>query len=123
MLKDFIKEEAKRGQAYYVTQRWLGGTLTNFKNISKSIKKLNDNLQIQKSGEIEKYTKDMQEILEFANMINDVNTEGLNETIAANEKCNVLRKDEVRNFANRELLLQNAPSQDEGMFRIPKVIN
>lgn len=57
MLKDFIKEEAKRGQAYYVTQRWLGGTLTNFKNISKSIKKLNDNLQIQKSGEIEKYTK------------------------------------------------------------------
>ena len=39
------------------------------------------------------------------------------------EKCNVLRKDEVRNFANRELLLQNAPSQDEGMFRIPKVLN
>ena len=64
----------------------------------------------------------MQEILEFANMINNVNTEGLNETIAANEKSNVLRKDEVRNFANRELLLQNAPSQDEGMFRIPKVI-
>lgn len=57
MLKDVIKDEAKRGQAYYVTQRWLGGTLTNFKNISKSIKKLNDNLQLQKSGEIEKYTK------------------------------------------------------------------
>lgn len=57
MLKDVIKDEAKRGQAYYVTQRWLGGTLTNFKNISKSIKKLNDNLQLQKTGEIEKYTK------------------------------------------------------------------
>ena len=64
-----------------------------------------------------------EEILEFANRINNVNTEGLNETIAANEKSNVLRKDEVRNFANRELLLQNAPSQDEGMFRIPKVLN
>lgn len=57
MLKDVIKDEAKRGQAYYVTQRWLGGILTNFKNISKSIKKLNDNLQLQKTGEIEKYTK------------------------------------------------------------------
>lgn len=57
MLKDVIKDESKRGQAYYVTQRWLGGTLTNFKNISKSIKKLNDNLQLQKTGEIEKYTK------------------------------------------------------------------
>ena len=73
--------------------------------------------------EIEKYTGDMQEILEFANIINNVNTEGMNETVVANEKCNVLRKDEVKNFENRELLLSNAPSQDEGMFRIPKVIN
>ena len=73
--------------------------------------------------EIEKYTGDMQEILEFANMINKVNTDGMNETVAANEKSNVLRKDEVVNFENRELLLSNAPSQDEGMFRIPKVIN
>lgn len=73
--------------------------------------------------EIEKYTGDMQEILAFANMINNVDTEGMNETVAANEKCNVFRKDEVVKFENRELLLQNAPSQDEGMFRIPKVIN
>ena len=73
--------------------------------------------------EIEKYTGDMQEILEFTNMINNVNTEGMNETVAANEKSNIFRKDEVINFENRELLLQNAPSQDEGMFRIPKVIN
>ena len=73
--------------------------------------------------EIERYTNDMQEILEFANTINNVNTEGMNETIGANEKYNVFRKDEVVNFENREILLQNAPSQDEGMFRIPKVIN
>lgn len=72
--------------------------------------------------EINQYTKDMQEIIEFANTINNVNTEGLNETIAANEKCNAFRKDEVKVFENRDLLLQNAPSQDEGMFRIPKVI-
>lgn len=57
MVKDLIKDEARRGQAYYITQRWLGGTLTNFKNISKSIKKLNDNIKLQSSGEIDKYTK------------------------------------------------------------------
>ena len=74
-------------------------------------------------AEIEKYTKDMQEIIEFANMINNVDTEGMDETIAANEKSNVLRKDEVMEFGNREILLSNAPSQDEGMFRIPKVLN
>ena len=73
--------------------------------------------------EIEKYTNDMQEVLEFANIINSVNTEGMSETIATNKKSNVLRKDEIIDFENREILLQNAPSQDEGMFRIPKVIN
>ena len=73
--------------------------------------------------ELEKYIKDMEEILEFANTINNVSTEGLTETIAANERSNVMRKDEVKPFKNVELLLKNAPSQDEGMFRLPKVIN
>lgn len=73
--------------------------------------------------EIEKYTNDMQEILEFANTINNVDTTGFNETIGANEKYNVFRKDEVVEYGDKEGLLQNAPSQDEGMFRIPKVIN
>ncbi len=73
--------------------------------------------------EIDGYTKDMQEILEFANMINNVDTEGKSETIGANSNYNVFRKDEVVQFENKEILLQNAPSQDEGMFRIPKVIN
>ena len=73
--------------------------------------------------EIEKYTEDMKEILEFANMINNVNTDGMDETIGANANSNVFRKDEVKDFENKELLLKNAPSQDEGMFRIPKVIN
>ncbi len=73
--------------------------------------------------EIERYTVDMQEILQLANTINNVNTDGMNETIGSNEKSNVLRKDEVIEFGNIELLLSNAPSKDEGMFRIPKVIN
>lgn len=73
--------------------------------------------------ELALYTKDMQEILEMANTINNVNTEEVNETIGANAKFNEFRKDEIKIFGDRELLLKNAPSQDEGMFRIPKVIN
>lgn len=73
--------------------------------------------------EIEKYNEDMKEILDFAKMINNVNTDGMSETIGANNKNNVFRKDEIHAFDNKELLLKNAPSQDEGMFRIPKVIN
>ena len=93
-------------------------------NISKEeVKHIADLASINLSEkEIEKYTKDMEEILGLAKMINEVNTEGLNETIAANEMANVFRKDEVVNFEDKELLLKNAPSQDEGMFRIPKVL-
>lgn len=74
-------------------------------------------------AEIEMYTNDMTEILEFANMINSVNTDDVSETIAANEKYNVFRKDEIEQSVDKEALLQNAPSKDDGMFRIPKVIN
>ena len=35
----------------------------------------------------------------------------------------IFRKDEIKQNNNRENLLSNAPSQDEGMFRIPKVLN
>jgi len=38
--QDVIKEEAIRAGQYYVDQRWLGGTLTNFKTIKRSIAKL-----------------------------------------------------------------------------------
>ncbi|MDQ0513744.1 small subunit ribosomal protein S2 [Mycoplasmoides fastidiosum] len=42
LVRNLIKSVAERVGVYYVTQRWLGGTLTNFKHISHSIKKLND---------------------------------------------------------------------------------
>jgi len=37
---DIVAEEAKRCQMFYVSQRWLGGMLTNFNTIRKSIEKL-----------------------------------------------------------------------------------
>lgn len=73
--------------------------------------------------EIDNYTKDMQEILGYAEMINNLDTSNIDETIGATEQKNVFRKDEVIQPQSREELLQNAPSQDEGMFRIPKVLS
>lgn len=74
--------------------------------------------------EIAGYTKDMQEILEFANMINNVNTDNLEETVLVDkDKFNVFRKDEVKEFKNKEALLDNAPSKEDGMFKIPKFLN
>lgn len=53
-----IKEAAQRVKTFYLTQRWLGGLLTNFKTISLNIKKLNhlDEL-LQDESQQEGYTK------------------------------------------------------------------
>ena len=48
--QDVIKEEATRAGQYYVDQRWLGGTLTNFKTIKKSIAKLHKYEEMEQDG-------------------------------------------------------------------------
>ncbi len=54
---DIIEEEAQRCKQYYVTNRWLGGMLTNFKTIKQSIDRLMNLYAKKESGEIEKLTK------------------------------------------------------------------
>ncbi len=74
-------------------------------------------------NEIQSYKKNLQEIIDFTETINKIDTNNIGETIGVNENYNVFRKDEIKQESNKEELLANAPSQDEGMFRIPKVIN
>jgi small subunit ribosomal protein S2 len=55
--KDVIKDEAIRCGQYYVTERWLGGMLTNFATIKASIKKLKDMERMKEEGGLEKFKK------------------------------------------------------------------
>jgi small subunit ribosomal protein S2 len=55
--QEAVKEEAARTDQYYVNQRWLGGTLTNFKTIRKRIKKLQDLYKMEENGDFAKLTK------------------------------------------------------------------
>lgn len=76
-----------------------------------------------KDEEIEKYMENLQEILDFANIVNNAPVDGLDVTIGANEAKNVFRKDEVKLFDDVDSLLQNAPEQTNHMFKIPKVLD
>ena len=75
-----------------------------------------------KEDEMDKYLENLQEILNFADIINKADVNDLDITIGANENKNEFRKDEVK-FGDLEALLQNAPSKEQNMFKIPKVIN
>src|SRR5919107_821103 len=55
--QDAIREEAEKCGQYYVNQRWLGGLLTNFQTVQKSIKRLKDLESMQTDGRYEKLTK------------------------------------------------------------------
>lgn len=73
-------------------------------------------------NEIEKYQENLEEILDFANIINEAPVQDLDITIGANQAKNVFRKDEVKVFEDNEALLVNAPSKELNMFKIPKVL-
>ena len=52
-----VENEAKRSSSNYVSERWLGGMLTNFSTIRKSIKRLNSIDKMEVDGTFEKITK------------------------------------------------------------------
>ena len=74
-------------------------------------------------NEIDTYLLHLQDILNFANIVNKAPVEGLEVTIGANEAKNVFRKDEIKVFEDNESLLQNAVTKEQNMFKLPKVIN
>ena len=75
-----------------------------------------------KDNEVEDYLKNLDDILEFANIINSAPTDDLDITIGANAAKNVFRKDEIKIFEDNEALLQNASSKENHMFKVPKII-
>ena len=75
-----------------------------------------------KEEEIPEYIKNLQDILNFANIVNEAPIDGLDTAIGAIDNYNVFRKDEIIPFEDNEALLANAPEKERNMFKIPKVI-
>jgi len=58
-----VKETAKESGQYYVTERWLGGTLTNFETIKRSIARLKQIEKMETDGTINNYVKQEQSMI------------------------------------------------------------
>lgn len=80
------------------------------------------NLKLREE-EIGEYIKNLQDILEFANVVSKAPVDELDTAVGAIDNYNVFRKDEVKNFENIKALLDNAPEQKDNMFSVPKVLN
>lgn len=72
--------------------------------------------------EAEMYTKQLDDILEFAQKLNELDTADVAPTSHAFDVKNVMREDEVRPSVEREEALRNAPDHEDGQFRVPPVM-
>lgn len=79
--QDSVYEEATRSGMFYVNQRWLGGTLTNFKTIRKRINRLNQIEKMEEDGTFDVLPKketinlirEKERLLKFLGGIRDMN--------------------------------------------------
>ncbi|MGM0897545.1 MAG: 30S ribosomal protein S2 [Bacillota bacterium] len=79
--QDAIKEEAERSGNYYINQRWLGGTLTNFGTIQKRVNRMKQIERMEEDGtfevlpkkEVVQLNKEHERLVKFLGGIRDMN--------------------------------------------------
>jgi small subunit ribosomal protein S2 len=72
-----VEEESKRCGMHYVSERWLGGTLTNFRTIRARLNRLEELEKLWETGQIETYSKKMKSTLDRERTKIKTNLEGI----------------------------------------------
>lgn len=72
--------------------------------------------------EVEKFTKQLDDIITFAEQLNELDTEGVKPTSHVLAMTNVLREDVVKPGLPVEEVLKNAPDSQDGHIRVPAII-
>ena len=75
-------------------------------------------------AEIEQFRGELSNILDYVEVLNKVNTTGLEPTYQLSGLKNVMRQDEVKKYqATPKDLLKNAPATQDGQFMVKRIIN
>ncbi|MBP2649906.1 MAG: gatC [Firmicutes bacterium] len=72
---------------------------------------------------MDKFTGQFNAILDYVDMLSKVDTEGVEPTAHVLNLKNVMRTDEVKPSLSRDQALSNAPEQEDGYFKVPKIID
>ena len=67
--------------------------------------------------EITKFQKQLANIIDYFDLLNEVETEHVDETSQVTGLVNMLRKDEIRDILSQKHALQNAPDEKKGYFK------
>lgn len=72
--------------------------------------------------DMDKNIQELSDFLEYVDRLQQVDTENVAPTAHVLPLQNVFREDAVKPSLNRELALSNAPEQEDGYFRVPKIV-
>ncbi|MDO8527340.1 MAG: Asp-tRNA(Asn)/Glu-tRNA(Gln) amidotransferase subunit GatC [Deltaproteobacteria bacterium] len=72
--------------------------------------------------ELDRFSKKAAHIVEYIEMLKELDTSKIEPTSHAIEVCNAFREDVVNKFANPEKIMEIAPSHEQNLFTVPKVI-
>jgi len=87
----------------------------------KLVKRL-ENLSMIEVEDKEKMAKDLEEIVEFVEMLNELDTESIDATFSTLDNPTPLREDNPVKSGIIEDVLANAPKTKDGYFIVPKII-
>jgi aspartyl-tRNA(Asn)/glutamyl-tRNA(Gln) amidotransferase subunit C len=73
-------------------------------------------------AEKETLSEELSQILQYMEKLNELDTEGVEPLSHPTELVNIMRPDEVQPSLTQEEALKNAPSKQDGFFKVPKVI-
>jgi len=71
--------------------------------------------------EKELYTKQLGDVLQYVNQMNEVDTSNIEPMTQVVDFVNVMREDKVVYEQTKEELMKNAPEQEDGFFKVPKI--
>ncbi|HLR61961.1 MAG TPA: Asp-tRNA(Asn)/Glu-tRNA(Gln) amidotransferase subunit GatC [Lentibacillus sp.] len=72
--------------------------------------------------EADMFTDQLSSIIEYAEQLNELDTEHVEPTTHVLDLKNVLRRDEPKEWISQEEALKNAPDKQEGYFRVPSIL-
>ena len=73
-------------------------------------------------AQLEMFMHQMNNILEYFDKLQDLDTSDIEPTSHAVVMNNIFRADEEEKLFNRNLMLENAPEKEKGCFKVPKII-
>lgn len=90
---------------------------------SEQVKHVADLARLEVTDEeAEKLSKDLSELMQQIDLLQEVDTENVEPTISVANLNNVMRNDEPKELVTQEEVLKNAPDAKDGFFRVPSIL-